>query len=288
MACVYEAVSQLPSLEKLVLTQVNAKSFPDTDKRDLGQKFVNAKLKSISVGSGKGLVGTVAVDNVRALIAAQLSLEEFVSWDHFGCANLYDFSSIVGEASLQGGFRPSLRNLHAANLKLTSSPNVLKYLANLTSLCISNLLPDHDALWPAFHDNDITLGTLIIERPTERLTDYLLGYRGLEKLVITRQGSDPRVGATDDTKHRFLEEGVVHHSNSLRILEISFYPHLYQSHVHLRLWGLDQRQLAWLEGFPKLGMLVISFAHDAERAPKGTKISMVRASSGPLSRSPRV
>ncbi|TEB40038.1 hypothetical protein FA13DRAFT_49236 [Coprinellus micaceus] len=252
---------------------MNAESLPDMDQRDLGQKFANAKLTSISVGSGKGLVGTVAVDNLRALIGAQPGLEEFISYNHNDCANSFDFATIVGDVPLQEGFQPSLRTLHGANLKIAPSPNVLKCLANLTSLCISNLLPDHDALWPAFHESDITLRTLVIEKPTERLTDYLTGYRGLENLVITRQGSGTRVEVTDNTKHRFLEEGIAHHSNSLSTLQISFDPYLY---AHFLLWGLDERQLAWLEGFPKLEVLTVPFVHDAARVPKGTKISMVR------------
>lgn len=249
----------------------------------VGEKLKTSTLKSISICCKAASPPAVA-KCLQALIANNARLEELDSWDQPGTdPHILDFAAVVGDTPCSADFRPSLRALRAGNLQISASPNVLKYLTNLTSLCISNLHADHDTLWPAFHLRGIALKSLTIERPTERLTDYLLEYRGLERLVLARQdpGNRVHVGVTTDTKIRFLEKGVAHHCESLAHIEIMFYPHNMsyrgiQSHGHLILWGLDERQIVWLERFPKLSTLAVPFVHDGKEAPKGTKISMVR------------
>ncbi|KAJ3522217.1 hypothetical protein NMY22_g11989 [Coprinellus aureogranulatus] len=273
--CIYDALSSVPSLEKIVIQPREG-----CGNILLGAKLKNPLLNSISISRRTSTTEAIT-GNLQELVATHTNLEELESWDQPGfTGNGLDFSAIVGATPYRPGFRPSLRVLHARNLQLVASPAVLKYLACLTTLSISNSHHDHDTLWPAFHLCGIMLKTLSIERPTERLTDYLLEYCGLEQLSIKRFRRDPRTAVTNDTKLRFLEQGVAHHRDSLARIDIIFYPCPQERHVHLVLWAVNESQIAWLEGFPKLTSLTVSFAHDGERAPKGTNIGLGQALNG--------
>ncbi|KAJ3514127.1 hypothetical protein NMY22_g14841 [Coprinellus aureogranulatus] len=81
----------------------------------------------------------------------------------------------------KGMFKPTLKTLTVSrSLKLSAScPLTMRYLANLTSLTISNGKPEHQALWPAFLKHGIYLTDLTVCVPSESLVGYLLGYQGL-------------------------------------------------------------------------------------------------------------
>ncbi|KAJ3537744.1 hypothetical protein NMY22_g5469 [Coprinellus aureogranulatus] len=278
--CIYATLSSIPSLEKIVIKPREDSDYWEGGIILLGSKLRNPHLKCISIGCKTSRLGAGAAtltENLRYLVAAHAGLEELESWDQPGSTGRgLDLAVIVGDTPYSSGFRPSLRVLHARNLHFsaTESPAVLKYLARLTTLSISNMHPDHDTLWPALHLCGIMLKSLSIEAPTKRLTDYLSRYRGLKELTINRFGRDVHTGLSGDLKNRFLEQGVAHHRDSLVGIDIIFYPCHQEGHTHLALWALKEAQIAWLEGFPKLETLTVSFAHDGERVPKGTNIAL--------------
>ncbi|KAJ3543561.1 hypothetical protein NMY22_g3102 [Coprinellus aureogranulatus] len=170
----------------------------------------------------------------------------------------------------KGMFKPTLKTLTVLrSLKLSAScPLTMRYLANLTSLTISNGKPEHQALWPAFLKHGIYLTDLTVCVPSESLVGYLLGYQGLisfrggqfEKLRQFAVGgsANETLGDYEAAARRVICVGLHHHRYTLE--EIWLVPlmsdHTRPDPVGAELWAMaDEGRISCLKEFQRLKRL---------------------------------
>lgn len=125
-----------------------------------------------------------------------------------------------------------------------SIPMLAKSFVNLKHLELLDTASQalcSDNLWHALVAAETRLQTLIIDRPSNTLTDYLNSFSGLEKLVIDRIRSEDESIPSEP-----LLFALTRHGSSLRDLNLSYA----SSTFHVRGWELDP--LLWRPIFPQM------------------------------------
>ncbi|KAJ3504506.1 hypothetical protein NMY22_g17903 [Coprinellus aureogranulatus] len=209
-----------------------------------------SNLKSIKLLSidNRKTSHVAVIENLSMLLARNPQLEELLVTFR-DCRNaFYDFSAVVKSIPTQRGFSPSLRTLHAAqSFSIVPTPPCLKYLERLTTLTITNGLPE--GIWPAFTSSGVELERLSLEfGVADGLVEYLSDYRGLKAFSITivcHSHDLENPSHERELKHladRLWDEALPRHSGSGEP------------------WPLDQRQVQRLRRLPRLQQLSVSLS----------------------------
>ncbi|KAJ3543557.1 hypothetical protein NMY22_g3104 [Coprinellus aureogranulatus] len=200
-------------------------------------------------------------EELRHLLSASPGIERFEVLGPAEHRPSLNFISLVEGALREPDFQPSLRELNLQSLHIPTSSvgRALQYLANLTSLTVSNVEPYHQELWKAFANRRIKLKELTVEEPTQPLVDYLGTYCGLQLFCLKHLVLGRRyVGKgyiSDEIQRGILDEALPHHSESLVDIRFAYPP----DHSDFEeSWALGEDQILWFMQFPKLKAVTVS------------------------------